>query len=98
MEIYTPGFNKIKKLLFNKIIEYIGSNIIVKSNEINEYIENLKKRNEKDFQLIDFTFSYPYSDQVQEVLVDMIRRCIVKQTDEGYCLTSYGLSLIGNDI
>lgn len=35
---------------------------------------------------------------MQEVLVDMIRLCLVDQADKGYILTSLGKDFIGKDI
>ena len=93
MEVYTPSFNKIKNLLEKRLLSYIGFNIEVSSNDINEYVMELKKEendNMEDFNLIDFTFSFPYSSQVQELIVDLVRRCIIEQTDEGYRLSSLG--------
>jgi len=100
MEIYTPAFNRITDLLKTPILEFIGENIVVDSEDVNKFVLTLKEehREEKDYNLIEFTYSYPYSQQVQDLLVDLIRRCIIDQTDEGYTLSSYGLSLIGNDL
>jgi len=101
MEVYTPAFIKIRELLQVELLKYIGENIVVNSNDINEFIMVLKDRSKhenKNFDLIDFTYSYPFSSQVQNLLVDLVRRCIVRQTRDGYQLTSHGLSLIGNDI
>ena len=99
MEVYTPSFNKIREILENKILYYIGFNIEVSSNDINEYVMELKKNDEnieKDFNLIDFTFSFPYSSQVQNLIVDLVRRCVIDQTDEGYRLSSLGKKIVRN--
>lgn len=101
MEVYTPSFSKIRDLLEKDILDYIGENFVVSSNDINKYVMDLKeekKDKEKNYKLIEFTFSYPYSSQVQDLLVDLVRRCVIKQTKEGYELTSYGYRLIGTDI
>jgi len=100
MEVYTPAFRKIRELLQEKILNYIGENIVVSSNDINEFVLSMKEKeeeNQEDFELIDFTFSYPYSSQIQDLLVDLVRRCVIKQTRDGYELTSYGERMIGND-
>ncbi|MBD3337473.1 MAG: hypothetical protein GF353_00095 [Candidatus Lokiarchaeota archaeon] len=87
MEVYTQAFNKMKGLIQKEILEYIGENIVVNSNEINDFVLELKqKRKDEDsnFNLIDFTSSYPYSTQIQDLLVYLVRRCIIKQKNEGY--------------
>ncbi len=101
MEVYTPAFNKIKELIQKSLIEFIAESIVVNSIDINRFILELKKQNikkNKDYNLIEFAFSYPHSYQVQDLLVDLIRRCIIKQTREGYELTSYGYRLISNNL
>ena len=93
MEVYTPSFNKVRNLLENKILRYIGFNIEVNSNDINKYVMHLKEDDtniNRDFDLIDFTFSFPYSSQVQDLIVDLVRRCVIKQTEDGYVLSSLG--------
>ena len=97
MEVYTASFNKIRALLESSLLKYIGFNIEVNSNEINKYVMELKKNNEdneKNFNLIDFKFSFPYSSQVQDLIVDLVRRCVIDQTDEGYRLSSLGKKLV----
>lgn len=96
MEIFTPAFNEIRKLLYDIIIEFIGNHHYVSSNEINKHIEQLKEKDKKEFSLIGFTYSFPYSDQVQEVLVDLIRHCIIDQSNKGYILTSFGKKKYNN--
>jgi predicted transcriptional regulator len=51
---------------------------------------------ERNFDLIDFTFSFPYSSQVQDLIVDLVRRCVIDQTDEGYRLSSLGKKIVRN--
>ncbi|MFW9829436.1 MAG: hypothetical protein ACFFEY_17815 [Candidatus Thorarchaeota archaeon] len=97
MEVYTPAFNKIRELIQEELLKFIGEKIAVDSRKINEYILKLKKekvQENKDFELIDFTYSSPYSPQVEDLLVDLIRSCIVKETRNGYQLTSYGYKMI----
>ena len=80
-------------------MSYIGFNIEVSSNDINEYVMELKKvdtDNVESFNLIDFTFSFPYSSQVQDLIVDLVRRCVIEQTDEGYRLSSLGKKKVRN--
>ena len=99
MEVYTPSFNKIREILENRILSYIGFNIEVSSNDINEFVMELKRNrddNTRDFNLIDFTFSFPYSSQVQDLIVDLVRRCVIDQTDEGYRLSSLGKKIVRN--
>ena len=72
-------------------------NITELTYSINEYVMELKKNQEKnikDFNLIDFKFSFPYSSQVQDLIVDLVRRCVIDQTDEGYRLSSLGKKLV----
>ena len=99
MGVYTPSFNKIRALLESSLLRYIGFNIEVSSNDINEFVMELKKNrddNARDFNLIDFTFSFPYSSQVQDLIVDLVRRCVIDQTDEGYRLSSLGKKIVRN--
>ena len=101
MEVYTPAFNKIRELLQEKILNFIGENIVVNTQQINEFILKLKQENKNQIQgykLVFFSHSYPYSHQIEDLLIDLTRRCVIEQTRKGYTLTSYGLSLIGNDI
>ena len=97
MEIYTPSFNIIKGLIKNEILNFIGKNLVADSRAINEYIHSLKSEKlsvESNFELIEFTYSSPYSEQVDDLLFDLIRRQMIEETNNGYRLTSYGLKLI----
>ena len=97
MEIYTPAFNKVRELIQEDLLKFIGKKIVVDSRKINEYIMNIKKEKieeNEDFELIDFTYSSPYSPQVEDLLVDLIRSCVVKESRNGYQLTSYGYKMI----
>ncbi|KKM07804.1 hypothetical protein LCGC14_1730240 [marine sediment metagenome] len=99
MEVYTPGFNKIKELIMNEILKFIGQRLEASSRRINEFVLELKNEKIKEdraFELIDFTYSSPYSSQVDDLLFDMVRRCIVKETRNGYKLTSHGLELVSS--
>jgi len=99
MEVYTPSFNRIREILEKKILYYIGFNIEVSSNDINKFVMKLKDGHDDDagdFNLIDFTFSFPYSSQVQDLIVDLVRRCVIDQTDEGYRLSSLGKKIVRN--
>ena len=97
MAIYTPVFKEIRKLLFREIGEYINRNRFAKTNLLNEHIRNLKSDMGEKYDLIEFTYSVPYSDEIQEVLVDMIRHCLITKTDRGYELTTLGKSFIGKE-
>jgi hypothetical protein len=97
MNVYTPAFNKIKELIMYDILEYIGKRLEVSSKNVMEFVLELKKNKVKenqDFELIDFTYGSIYSSQVDDLLFDMVRRCIVKETRNGYKLTSHGLDII----
>jgi len=97
MEFYTPAFSKIRELIQEELLKFIGKNFVADSRKINNYILELKKlkiNENPDFELIDFTYSSPYSPQVEDVLVDLIRSCLVEETKNGYQLTSYGLKMI----
>ena len=94
MAIYTPVFDEIRKLLYSIIGEHVSKNRYVRTNEINKYIRKLKNEDQKKFKLIDFTYSVPYSDEVQEVLVDMVRHCLIEKSDRGYELTTLGKGFI----
>jgi predicted transcriptional regulator len=94
--LYTPTFIEIRNTLKPLILEHIKRFYIVKSIKIHKHIYEIKKKDKTDiFQLITFTYGgYPYSAQVEKVLTDLVRRFIIKQTDEGYKLTSYGKELV----
>ncbi len=97
MEIYTPSFNMIKGLIKDEILNFIGKNLAVDSRAINEFIHSLKSEKiSKDinFELIEFTHSSSYSEQVDDLLFDLIRRQMIEETNKGYKLTSYGLKII----
>ena len=97
LEVYTPAFNKIRELIQEDLLKFIGKKIVADSRKINEYILNLKMekvQENEEFELIDFTYSSPYSPQVEDLLVDLIRSCVVKESRNGYQLTSYGYEMI----
>ena len=97
MELYTPAFNKVRELIQDDLLKFIGKNIVADSRKINDYFRELKEKRiseNQDYELIDFSYSSPYSPQIEDLLVDLIRGCIVKETRNGYKLTSYGLTLI----
>lgn len=67
----------------------------LESSEIGKSIKKMKEEEdkeekEKNFELIEFEYLTDYSDQVQEVLVDMIRLCLIEETDAGYKLSVLG--------
>ncbi|UZE93013.1 MAG: hypothetical protein IB617_02535 [Candidatus Nealsonbacteria bacterium] len=99
MEIYTPGFNKIRRLLYPIILDFLGKYGEASGTEIMGFIKKMKGKEEKKFKLIDFVYRSlaDYSDQIQEVLVDMIRLCLVDQTRFGYKLSLLGKDSIGKD-
>ena len=97
MDVYTPAFKKVRELIQEDLLKFIGEKIIVDSRKINEYILNLKMeklQENQEFELIDFTYSSPYSPQVEDLLVDLIRSCVVKESRDGYQLSSYGYKMI----
>ena len=97
MEIYTPAFNRIRELIQDDLLKFIGKNIVADSRKINDYFHELKKEKiseNPDFELIDFSYSSPYSPQIGALLVDLIRGYIVREARNGYKLTSFGLKLI----
>lgn len=97
MELYTPAFNRVRELIQEDLLKFIGKNIVADSRKINDYFRELKKKKvteNQDYELIDFSYSSPYSPQIEDLIVDLIRGCIVKETRNGYKLTSFGLTLI----
>jgi len=97
MEVYTPAFNRVRKLIQEDLLKFIGKNIVTDFRKINDYFRELKKNKlseNQDYELIDFSYSSPYSPQIEDLLVDLIRGCVVKETRNGYKLTSFGLTLI----
>ncbi len=97
MEIYTPSFNIIKGLIKDDILNFVGKNLVANSKAINKFIHSLKNEKiseDSNFELIEFTHSSPYSEQVDDLLFDLIRRQMIEETNKGYKLTSYGLKLI----
>ena len=97
MSIYTPVFIETRKLLYSIIGELISKNLYTTPNQIHGYIKGLKEGDQKKFELIDFTYNTLYSDEVQEVIVDMIRHCLIEITNRGYELTLLGKSFIGKE-
>ena len=97
MELYTPAFNRVRELIQEDLLKFIGKNIVADSRKINDYFRELKKKKvteNQDYELIDISYSSPYSPQIEDLIVDLIRGCIVKETRNGYKLTSFGLTLI----
>ncbi|MBD3213848.1 MAG: hypothetical protein GF311_14660 [Candidatus Lokiarchaeota archaeon] len=97
MAIYTPMFNEIRKFLYKEIGKYLAANRKARINEINRYIRDLKKVEPEKYRLIKFTYSMPYSEQIQKVLVDMVRHNLIEKTTKGYQLTKLGKNYASTD-
>ena len=98
MTIYTPVFNEIRKLLTPIILKLIERNREIDSLYIHRKIKEMKEKDKERFELIDFGYQSDYSDEVQEVLVDMIRHSLVIETGRGYQLTLLGKSFAEKDM
>lgn len=99
MTIYNPVFNEIRKLLTPIILKFIERNRELDSLYLHRKIKEMKgKDKEKRFELIAFGYQSDYSDQVQEVLVDMIRHCLIEERERGYKLTLLGKSFAKKDL
>ncbi len=98
MTIYTPVFNKIRKNLTPIILKLIKRNRELDHLYIHREIKKMKKEDKERFELIDFGYKSDYSDEVQEVLVDMIRHCLAKETERGYKLTLLGKDYAKKDL
>ncbi|MBD3208252.1 MAG: hypothetical protein GF370_02250 [Candidatus Nealsonbacteria bacterium] len=95
--VYTPAFNRIRALLYPIIVNLLGEYIAMDTMEIGKEIKKIKEKEEKkDFELVDFKWLSDYSYQINSVLVDMVRHCIVDEVRGGYELTSYGWKLAEN--
>lgn len=97
--VYTPAFNRIRALLYPIIIKLLGEYIAMDTMEIGKEIKKIKeeeKDKNKDFELVDFKWLSDYSYQINGVLVDMVRHCIVDEVRDGYELTAYGWKLAEN--
>ncbi len=97
MEIYTPAFNKVRELIQEDLLKYIAMNITADIRKINKYFYELKEEkigSNRDYELIDFTYSSPYSPQIEDLIVDLIRCCLIDEGPNGYRLTSLGLKMI----
>ena len=96
MMVYTPTFLKIKEILTKPIVLFLKDQkrwkgrMIAKGREIHEHIKKLKEREPERYKVIDFIYMSPYSDQVADVITDLIRNFLIEQHDEGYELTSFG--------
>jgi hypothetical protein len=88
--IYNPTFMKIKKLLTEPILKLINKYHTVDTMSIHQHIHDLQEKDKEKYRLIEFSFSYPYSDQVADVLTDLIQDFLIDETDEGYILTESG--------
>ena len=86
MTIYTPVFNEIRKLLTPIILKVIERNRELDSLYIHREIKKMKEKDKERFELVDFGYQSDYSDEVQEVIVDMIRHCLIEETGRGYSL------------
>ena len=98
MTIYSPVFNEVRKLLTPIILKLIERNRELDSLYIHRKIKEMKEKDEERFELIDFGYQSDYSDEVQEVLVDMIRHCLVEETGRGYKLTLLGKDYAKKDL
>jgi len=90
MAIYTPAFNELRKFLYVDIGKFLNEKKKKRINEINNYIKELKENKPEKYSLIKFTYSTPYSDQIQKVIVDMVRHNLIEKTSNGYQLTTLG--------
>jgi len=89
--IYNSTFLKVKKILAKYIINHIKKHHVASDLSIHGHVKELKESDPETFKLIEFSCGvYPHSDQVADVLTDLIRDFIIDETDEGYVLTSFG--------
>ncbi len=58
----------------------------------------MKEKDKESFELIEFGHQSDYSDQVQEVIVDMIRHCLIEERERGYKLTLLGKDYAKKDL
>ena len=98
MTIYTPVFNEIRKLLTPIILKFIERNRELDSLYLHRMIKEMKEKDKKRFESINFGYQPDYSDEVQEVLVDMIERCLIEERGEGYKLTLRGKSFAKKEL
>lgn len=98
MTIYTPVFKEIRNLLTGIILKLIERNRELDSLYIHRKIKKMKEEDKERFELINFGYQSDYSDEVQEVLVDMIRHCLVTETGRGYKLTLLGKDYAEKDM
>ena len=98
MTIYTPVFNEIRKLLTPIILKVIERNRELDSLYIHREIKKMKEKDKERFGLADFGYQSDYSDEVQEVIVDMIRHCLIEEKGRGYKLTLLGKDYAKKDL
>lgn len=98
MTIYTPVFKEIRNLLTGIILKLIERNRELDSPYIHRKIKEMKEKDKERFELIDFGDQSDYSDEVQEVLVDMIRHRLIEETGRGYKLTLFGKDYAKKDL
>lgn len=98
MTIYTPVFNEIRKLLTPIILKFIERNKNLDSLYLHRMIKEMKEKDKERFELIAFGYQPDYSNEVQEVLVDMIRHCLIEERERGYQLTLLGKSFAKKEL
>lgn len=95
--MYTPVFNKIRKLLTPIILKLLAKSIELSILDIGKEIKRMKKSKE-GLELVIFVWLSDYSDTIHKVLKDMIVHSLVKQTRRGYKLTSLGIEYATKDL
>ena len=123
MTIYTPGFNKRRRVLASIFLKYfVNPNRSFIDEDfktyytyaedldlakIGRFVEKLKKDLNKTVAVlldlgesfeeikdvldsVDFDYMTDDSDEIDEVIVDMIRHALIEETRKGYKLTILG--------
>jgi len=92
--LYTQTFLEIRELLKIPVLEHVHKYHEVGTLSIHDSIKKLKDTDPEKYKKIIFGYNCRMSDHVSEVMTDLIRHCMIKETRNGYVLTGFGESLI----
>ncbi len=102
MSIYTPVFNEdrafLTPIILKRLNEYKKLDLIQIGQYIKKLTQEAKGEMKEKLKSISFDFMSDYSDEIHEVVVDMIRHCLIEKARNGYELTKLGLAFAKKDL